>query len=96
MASAAYGSWRSPVKAELLAQGGVTLSPPVLRPADRVFWLEARPAEAGRCVLVAARLPTNVSVVCLLLSVPYGSPFFSTHAFVSRRVFASVSICNCV
>jgi hypothetical protein len=57
---AAYGSWRSPVTAELLTRAGITLSAPDVRTAkdvtaaNRIFWTEGRPSEDGRYVLVVA------------------------------------------
>jgi dipeptidyl aminopeptidase/acylaminoacyl peptidase len=48
---AAYGTWSSPISAEMVAQAGVRLSGPWLE-GDVVWWLEGRAAEAGRVVLV--------------------------------------------
>jgi dipeptidyl aminopeptidase/acylaminoacyl peptidase len=48
---AAYGTWSSPISAEMVAQGGVRLSSPWLENGV-VWWLEGRAAEAGRIVLV--------------------------------------------
>lgn len=49
--TAPYGSWRSPITAELIAQGAIGLSEP--EPTDEaVYWLEQRPAEGGRYVVV--------------------------------------------
>ena len=50
-APAPYGSWRSEISAELLTAGNVRLSEARLF-ADRAYWLESRPAEKGRSVLV--------------------------------------------
>jgi len=50
-ASAPYGSWRSPVTAELLARGGVDLSW-LTASGDTLYWIEGRPQEGGRDVLV--------------------------------------------
>ena len=48
---APYGSWRSPITAELLATAGVSLSYP--QPVgDTLYWLEGRPLEKGRYVIV--------------------------------------------
>jgi dipeptidyl aminopeptidase/acylaminoacyl peptidase len=47
----AYGSWRSPITAASIAEGAVGLVEPV--PAEStVYWLEQRPAEGGRYVVV--------------------------------------------
>ena len=50
-AVAGYGTWRSPITAEAITAGQVGLADPRL---DRgsAYWLEARPQEAGRTVLV--------------------------------------------
>jgi dipeptidyl aminopeptidase/acylaminoacyl peptidase len=52
MAQAApYGSWRSPITAAAIAAGEVSLGAPDL--VDRVaYWLEGKPLEGGRSVLV--------------------------------------------
>jgi dipeptidyl aminopeptidase/acylaminoacyl peptidase len=48
--TAPYGSWASPISAELVASGGVNLDE-VLTDGDAVLWLEGRPLEGGRYVL---------------------------------------------
>ncbi len=48
--TAPFGSWRSPISAELVAGGGVSLD--AVLPADGgVLWLEGRPLEGGRYVV---------------------------------------------
>jgi dipeptidyl aminopeptidase/acylaminoacyl peptidase len=47
---APYGSWRSPISAELVAAGGVALEE-VKVAGDAVRWLEGRPLEGGRRVV---------------------------------------------
>ncbi len=49
--AAPYGSWRSPVTAALIAAGEVPLSVPEVADGD-VYWLEGKPLEGGRVVLV--------------------------------------------
>ncbi|MEZ5225459.1 MAG: prolyl oligopeptidase family serine peptidase [Acidimicrobiales bacterium] len=46
-----YGSWPSPITADLVAAGGVGLGGPAVR-GDERWWAESRPSEAGRVVLV--------------------------------------------
>ncbi len=46
-----FGSWPSPITADLIAAGGVGLGGPAVRGNER-WWSEARPSEAGRVVLV--------------------------------------------
>jgi len=50
--TAPYGSWRSPLSAELVASGGVGLGGVAL--ADgAIYWAESRPLEGGRVVVVS-------------------------------------------
>jgi dipeptidyl aminopeptidase/acylaminoacyl peptidase len=48
---APFGSWTSPFSADMAAAGSVRLEAPTIL-GDRVYWLEARPQEDGRVVLV--------------------------------------------
>jgi dipeptidyl aminopeptidase/acylaminoacyl peptidase len=48
---AAYGTWSSPISAEMVAEAGIRLSSPWLEHGV-VWWLEGRAAEAGRTALV--------------------------------------------
>ena len=48
---APYGAWRSPITADLIVGGTVGLEQVALD-GDDVYWIEARPAEAGRNVIV--------------------------------------------
>jgi dipeptidyl aminopeptidase/acylaminoacyl peptidase len=50
--TAPFGSWRSPITAELVAHAGTRLSEPLLSADGAAWWLEGRPAEGGRTVLV--------------------------------------------
>ena len=50
---APYGTWRSPISAEMVSVGGVTLSQPWLEDGS-VYWQESRPSEGGRSVLMHA------------------------------------------
>ncbi|TMG12094.1 MAG: S9 family peptidase, partial [Chloroflexi bacterium] len=49
-----YGSWRSPVTADAIVAGVIGLSQ-VQLDGDDVYWVEQRPAEAGRNVVVRRR-----------------------------------------
>lgn len=49
--TAPYGTWRSPISAELVSAAGVALSTPWLEDGS-VYWLERRPTEGGRSVLM--------------------------------------------
>ena len=48
---APYGSWKSPVTTDLIASRTIGLDEIVLDGKD-IYWLESRPGEAGRCVIV--------------------------------------------
>ena len=48
---AAYGTWQSPITPELIVGGSIGLSAPVWH-GDAIFWVESRPTEGGRNVLV--------------------------------------------
>jgi len=50
---AGYGGWASPLAAGDVARGKVSLSE-LCSDGDAVYWLESRPAEAGRTVVVRA------------------------------------------
>ena len=49
--AAAYGTWSSPISADMVAQAGVRLTAPWVEDGA-VWWLEGRAAEAGRVALV--------------------------------------------
>jgi len=49
--SSPYGSWRSPITAHVIAQAAVGLAEPQQTDGG-VWWLEQRPAEGGRYVVV--------------------------------------------
>ncbi len=46
-----YGSWRSPISSDLIVQGAIGLKSTALDGGD-AYWLEGRPGEGGRSVLV--------------------------------------------
>ncbi len=48
---APYGSWKSPITADLIVAGTVGLSN-ILADGDVIYWIESRPTEAGRNVIV--------------------------------------------
>jgi dipeptidyl aminopeptidase/acylaminoacyl peptidase len=49
-----YGSWRSPVTADAIVEGVIGLGS-VQLDGDDIYWLEQRPGEAGRYVIVRRR-----------------------------------------
>lgn len=48
--TAPYGSWKSPITSDLIVSETVGLSEPSL--GENIYWLELRPNEAGRTVIV--------------------------------------------
>lgn len=46
-----YGSWKSPVTSDLIASGTIRLEQVALD-GENIYWIEMRPAEGGRCVVV--------------------------------------------
>ncbi len=48
---APYGSWKSPITSDLIVSGSVVLSQPMIAGED-IYWIEMRPNDAGRSVLV--------------------------------------------
>jgi hypothetical protein len=54
-----YGSWKSPITPELIVTGGVALGQIALD-GDDIYWIEGRPQEGGRNVIVR-RTPDGVT-----------------------------------
>ncbi len=52
--TAPHGSWKSPISAELIAGAGITAFDPRMD-GSSLFWLESRPAEGGRVVLMQSK-----------------------------------------
>ena len=48
---APYGSWKSPITSDLIVGGSVGLSQPTID-SDDIYWVEMRPTEGGRNVIV--------------------------------------------
>ncbi len=49
--SAPYGSWQSPITSDLIVSGSIGVSQPRFDGAD-IYWVEMRPTEGGRSVVV--------------------------------------------
>ncbi|KAK9833647.1 hypothetical protein WJX74_001712 [Apatococcus lobatus] len=56
MKEAGVGEWQSPITSELITSSTIRLAAPHISPDGKVFWVEGRPTEGGRQVLVV-RLP---------------------------------------
>lgn len=46
-----YGSWKSPITSDLIVAGSVSLGQPLIE-RDDLYWVEMRPSEGGRSVIV--------------------------------------------
>src|SRR6266478_1206440 len=49
--TAPYGSWKSPITSDLIVTGSIGLSQ-VKLDRDDIYWIEMRPSEGGRQVIV--------------------------------------------
>jgi dipeptidyl aminopeptidase/acylaminoacyl peptidase len=49
--TAPYGSWLSPITSDLIVAESIGVSD-IMIDGDDIYWIEARPREAGRCVVV--------------------------------------------
>src|SRR5215471_8093834 len=58
--TAPYGSWKSPITSDLIVAQATMLSD-VRIDGDHVYWLEGRPQERGRNVIVRAGLNGSVA-----------------------------------
>src|SRR6185436_9330028 len=56
---APYGSWKSPITTDLIVAGSVGLTQPQID-GDSVYWIEMRPREAGRNVIVKCNSDQSV------------------------------------
>jgi dipeptidyl aminopeptidase/acylaminoacyl peptidase len=57
---APYGSWKSPITSDLIVEGSVGLGQPAFD-GDDIYWMELRPKEGGRNVIVK-RTPDGACV----------------------------------
>ncbi|MFK7993344.1 MAG: alpha/beta hydrolase family protein [Granulosicoccus sp.] len=58
---APYGSWHSPISAEMLVSGAVGINE-VIPDGDSLWWAESRPEEAGRVALMRYQAGESVEV----------------------------------
>jgi dipeptidyl aminopeptidase/acylaminoacyl peptidase len=52
MRTAPYGTWESPITAELTTRAGLRFADSIVVDGDDVYWVESRPQEGGRSVIV--------------------------------------------
>ena len=57
-----YGSWKSPITSDMIVSGAIGLGQVVLDGED-IYWVESRPIEGGRNVLVRHRPSGEISDV---------------------------------
>ena len=55
-----YGAWRSPITSDLIVAEAIGLSE-VRIDGDDVYWIESRPSDGGRSVLVRRTLPGEIA-----------------------------------
>lgn len=60
--TAPFGSWKSPITSDLIVSGSIGLTQPLLD-GDDIYWLEMRPTEGGRNVIVKRDPQGNASGV---------------------------------
>ena len=57
---APYGSWKSPITSDLIVSETIKFEQVVLDGSD-IYWIERRPAESGRCVIVRRTSDGNIT-----------------------------------
>ena len=93
---ASYGSWASPLTARLMAESGIVLGG-LQTAAGQLFWVEMRPLEEGRSVLV--RRAADGEIVDIVpatsntrtLVQEYGGGVYALHAAADGGVTAYFS-----
>lgn len=50
--TASYGSWKSSISAKKIASGAISFERPILLDGEDIYWVESRPGEGGRSVIV--------------------------------------------
>jgi dipeptidyl aminopeptidase/acylaminoacyl peptidase len=50
--TASYGSWKSPISSSIATSGGLDFETPIILDEGNIYWVESRPDEAGRSVVV--------------------------------------------
>jgi len=94
--SASYGSWASPITARLIAESGIALGG-LQAAAGELFWVEMRPLEEGRSVLVRRTADGEIVDVVPATSnsrtlvQEYGGGIYALHAAAGGGVTAYFS-----
>lgn len=76
-----YGSWQSPISSDLIVADVVALGDIVLD-GEKTYWLESRPSDAGRSVVVAGEDITPQGYSVLSRVHEYGGGAYTVHAGV--------------
>ena len=82
MPTAPYGSWKSPITPSMITSRGVSLTS-IATSGPQLYWLESRPLEQGRGVIVQAndeaidRTPSEMNVRTTVHE--YGGGSFCVH-----------------
>ena len=50
--AAPVGEWQTPITSELITAQTIRLGAPTIAPDGNIYWIEGRPKEGGRQVLV--------------------------------------------
>src|SRR6516164_10858508 len=82
--TAPYGAWKSPITSDLIVAQSITLAE-VCLDGEEVYWLEGRPQEQGRYVVVraAANGPSDIT-----------PPAFNARSRVHEYGGGSWTVCN--
>src|SRR6516162_8352280 len=72
--TAPYGSWSSPITSEMIVASSIGLGEILLDGAD-VYWLEARPQEGGRSVVVRRAADGTIADVTPAFAEGGANPF---------------------
>src|SRR6266853_2036064 len=78
---APYGSWKSPISSDLIVSETIKFEQVVLDGSD-IYWIEKRPTESGRCVIVRRTSDGNITD---MLPPPYNART-SVHEYGGRRI----------
>jgi dipeptidyl aminopeptidase/acylaminoacyl peptidase len=99
---APYGSWKSPITSDLIVSGSIGLSQPMMDGSE-LYWVEMRPTEGGRSVIVrreASRETSDINPAPLNArtrvheygggdyTVTDGAVYFSN--FADQRLYAAI------
>jgi hypothetical protein len=85
--TAPYGSWKSPITSDLIVKETIGLSQPRLD-GDDAYWIEMRPSERGRQVIVRRTSDGATPTSTRLNSTPHPRPRMA--AAIMRRLKGAV------